>query len=119
MIYGRGLNMATNLDRFKGDLDRLINQGDLLVYSMIKEIDGQNFLKRVGEQLGAEKTDFLKSLPNFKTTYEAWYSESLAPCDSSFPIESPILSRYMKSRRGENRWITAITLFRITCKVFE
>ena len=70
--------MATNLDRFKGDLDRLINQGDLLVYSMLKEPDGQIFLKQAREKLGAEKADFLNSLPNFRTTYEAWYSESLA-----------------------------------------
>jgi hypothetical protein len=71
--------MAANLDRFKNDLERLIAQGQLLEYSMIHEIDTKNFLKQAKEQLGEEKlAPFLKTLPYFKTTYEAWYSESLA-----------------------------------------
>jgi len=70
--------MATNLERFRKDLDRLILQGDLLEYSMVREVSEQDFLKQVREQLEKEKVaDFLKSLPNFKNTYEAWYSESL------------------------------------------
>jgi hypothetical protein len=71
--------MAVNLERFRKDLDRLVAQGDLLEYSMIREIDEKNFLKQVNEQLGEENlAPFLKTLPHFKTTYEAWYSESLA-----------------------------------------
>jgi hypothetical protein len=71
--------MAANLERFKKDLERLIAQGELLEYSMIHEIDAKRFLKQVKEQLGDEKlAPFLKTLPDFKTTYEAWYSESLA-----------------------------------------
>jgi hypothetical protein len=37
--------MATNLERFKGDLEKLIEQGYLLEYAMIREIDANNFLK--------------------------------------------------------------------------
>lgn len=71
--------MAANVERFKKDLDRLIAQGDLLEYSMIREIDGKNFVKQVKEQLGEDKlASFLKTLPDFKSAYEAWYSESLA-----------------------------------------
>jgi hypothetical protein len=71
--------MATNLERFRKDLERLILQGELLEYSMTREIDTKNFLKQVKEHLGEEKlAPFVKTLPDFKTTYEAWYSESLA-----------------------------------------
>lgn len=37
--------MATNLDRFKGDLEKLIELGQSLEYAMICEIDENNFLK--------------------------------------------------------------------------
>lgn len=71
--------MATNLDRFKGDLEKLIELGQSLEYAMIREIDENNFLKQLRKQIGDEKFDaFLKTIPDFKTTYEAWYSESIA-----------------------------------------
>jgi hypothetical protein len=74
-----GLSMPTNLDRFKSDLEKLVTQGELLEYAMIREIDDKSFLKQARDQLGADKVDgFLKTLPDFKATYEAWYSESIA-----------------------------------------
>jgi hypothetical protein len=73
--------MAANLERFRKDLDRLIRQGDLLDYAMIREVKGGGYMReQLGEQLGErEKADaFLKSLPDFRQSYESWYSESLA-----------------------------------------
>lgn len=67
--------MANNLDRFKADLARLITQGERLKWSLIREIDRKGFEKQVKEQLKGEKAaEFLKSLPDFKTDYESWYS---------------------------------------------
>lgn len=92
--------MATNLERFKNDLKRLIAQGELLEYSMIHEIDEENFVKQVNEQLGKEKlAQFLKTLPKFKTTYEAWYSESLALLRQLLPDRvSNFISLYEKPK---------------------
>jgi hypothetical protein len=72
--------MATNLERFKKDLDRLITQGDLLEYAMVRDVAIRDeFTRQVREQLGKDKADaFVKSLPNFNNDYESWYSESLA-----------------------------------------
>src|SRR5216683_1639338 len=71
--------MPANLERFRKDLDRLIHEGDLLEYAMLREVDGDNLRKQFREHLGAEKgEDFLKRLPAFRESYEAWYSESLA-----------------------------------------
>jgi hypothetical protein len=70
--------MAINLERFRKDLDRLINNGKLLEYAMRKEVAKEDFerlLKTVSEE---DAETFLKRLPNFRMTYEAWYSESLA-----------------------------------------
>jgi hypothetical protein len=72
--------MASNLERFKDDLARLIREGQALDIAMVRDISkSDEFLKQVREQLGKEKADaFLKTLPVFETAYEAWYSECLA-----------------------------------------
>jgi hypothetical protein len=79
--------MATNLERFKNDLDRLIRQGELLKYSMIKELSaGDGFSKQLREVFGERQADkLMKEIPNFITTYEAWYSESLALLQQLLP----------------------------------
>lgn len=71
--------MATNLDRFTQDLDKLVNRGQLLRLSMVLKIDPTGFRSQAAEQLGKEKVDeYIKKLPDFNTEYEAWYSEGLA-----------------------------------------
>jgi hypothetical protein len=71
--------MTTNLERFKKDLDRLIGQGQLLDMAIVKECAEKDFMKQLGSALPADKIEaFLKNIPDFKSTYEAWYSESLA-----------------------------------------
>src|SRR6267143_4196076 len=72
--------MATNLERFKNDLDRLIAAGDNLHNSMQHEsVSNDGFAKHVRKQLGEkEAAEFISKLPDFKTSYEAWYSESIA-----------------------------------------
>jgi hypothetical protein len=45
---------------------------------MMREIDEGAFLKHLRKQSDPAKFDaLLKTLPDFKTTYEAWYSESI------------------------------------------
>lgn len=71
--------MAANLDRFKNDLERLVSQGQQLEFSMLDSSDRESFRGQVREQLkGPESEAFLAKLPDFGTTYEAWYSQSLA-----------------------------------------
>jgi len=44
----------------------LTREGNRLLFSMLKEVDGDNFRKQVREQLGDEKgAAWLKSLPHF------------------------------------------------------
>nr|WP_294553303.1 hypothetical protein [uncultured Rhodopila sp.] len=72
--------MATNLERFKKDLDRLIEQGGLLECALQRAVwkDGE-FEKEVEKQIGKEKSKALHAkIPNFKIAYEPWYSECLA-----------------------------------------
>jgi hypothetical protein len=78
--------MATNLGRFRKDLERLIEQGGLLDLAMTMEVSKESFLEQVRSQLGKKETDELvKSLPKFKPSYEAWYSEGLALLQQLLP----------------------------------
>jgi hypothetical protein len=72
--------MAANVDRFRRDLERLIETGDRLDLAMVHEVDSAGFMKQATTQIGnTERAKaFVKTLPNFKTAYEAWYTESIA-----------------------------------------
>ena len=79
--------MASNLDRFKTDLDRLIALGESLTNSMNRIVYPEEFDQAVKNNYKDAKKEkaFLKSLPNFHTEYEAWYSESLAVLKQLLP----------------------------------
>ena len=71
---------------------------------MIREIDAKNFLTQAKEQLGEEQlTPFLKTLPDFKSTYEAWYSESLAVLRQLLPDRVSNFIACTKNRSLENQ----------------
>ncbi|MDD5307076.1 MAG: hypothetical protein PHU25_07115 [Deltaproteobacteria bacterium] len=80
MTDWREYAMATNLERFRKDLDRLISQGERLEFLMLKEVmQGDKLDELIRKQVGAENAKaFLKDLPDLHEDYEAWYSESLA-----------------------------------------
>jgi hypothetical protein len=72
--------MVSTIERFRKDLERLVQRGKMLEYAMLVEVDHGSFVKQVKQQLkNKEKIDeFLKALPKFKKDYEEWYSEALA-----------------------------------------
>jgi hypothetical protein len=72
--------MAANVERFKKDLDRLLNLGDRLDLSMLREVFGDDYLtKQFAPHLNKKQIDaLLRDLPTFKSGYEEWYSESPA-----------------------------------------
>ena len=64
----------SNLDRMRKDLARLIAEGDLLYLRMLFNLnpDGMAKANKVS------KEELTKTLPNFDSNYQRWYSESLA-----------------------------------------
>jgi hypothetical protein len=64
----------SNLDRMRKDLARLIAEGDLLYLRMLFNLnpDGMAKANKVS------KEELAKTLPNFDSNYQRWYSESLA-----------------------------------------
>src|SRR5262245_53849428 len=70
--------MTKNITRFKPDLQRLIQDGQLLHLAMRYEVHSEQFAAALRKQLGKDEAqELIKSLPTFSVGYERWYSESL------------------------------------------
>lgn len=71
--------MASNIDRFKKDLEALVAKGKLLQFSMERQTAGRKeFDAQINKTLGGKADAFLKALPPFEDEYQAWYSEAMA-----------------------------------------
>jgi hypothetical protein len=82
-FHARGLENRTmaqsNLDRFKGDLERLITTGELLHEGLQYETNKEGYKEAVEhEPRIKDKETFLNNLPHFASQYQSWYSEALA-----------------------------------------
>ncbi len=75
--------MQSNLDKFKEDLENLVNKGKLLQVAMEYEC----FPERIEELYGKDKDGkkLLKGLPSFGKEYQSWYSESSAVVKQLLP----------------------------------
>ncbi|MBN3033090.1 MAG: hypothetical protein JW873_03240 [Candidatus Saganbacteria bacterium] len=67
----------TNIAKYKGDLSKLISEGDLLQMAMENDCFPEQ-IKKLCKGAGKEYTDLIKHLPSFSSNYQSWYSESLA-----------------------------------------
>ena len=61
--------MISNLEKYKKDLQKLLNAGDSLYVAMAIQL--------CDVPLEEKNTDFVKKLPSFIKDYQKWYSESL------------------------------------------
>ena len=68
--------MASNLDRFKADIDSLVTRGESLNFAIRRSASKKDFEAEVRRQLGEKADEFLDALPPAASTYEIWYSES-------------------------------------------
>lgn len=70
--------MPSNIEKYKGDLKKLILKGDFLC-NAIKIECHPHLLEDMKNRLSKKEfADFQKNLPSFKGEYQAWYSESLS-----------------------------------------
>lgn len=77
----------TNFDKYKFDLQNLVDLGDSLHNAMIYECYPHEFEKQVKEKLKTEEKckKFLSQIPSFKKEYQSWYSESLVVIKQLLP----------------------------------
>lgn len=67
----------SNLNKFKGDLDKLIKQGNALSVAMQYACFPDKIEAALKKQL-KDKTDaYIKELPAFQSAYQRWYSEAI------------------------------------------
>src|SRR5438874_2736479 len=69
--------MASNLDRFKADLDTFITKGELLHFAMQAEYLPEAWAASI-KRADAKTKEIFKSLPSVSTTYQSWYSAAKA-----------------------------------------
>lgn len=86
LLGSPGATTVSNLDRYKKDLDSLIEKGNLLFASMQAECFPEQAKSQLKEDLAkkglaknalrTKMRQILEALPSFKTTYQSWYSEA-------------------------------------------
>jgi hypothetical protein len=78
--------MATNLDRYKDDLKKLISRGELLFVSLQHSVNPQDTATAYIAALGKDRWEKIKGeLPEFAEGYQAWYSEAHAVVKQLLP----------------------------------
>ncbi|MFN5165283.1 MAG: hypothetical protein ACK5JG_08030 [Pseudomonadota bacterium] len=70
--------MTSTIDRFKADLDSLLERGHKLKLAMQRECGRDEFDKAVKSQLKDKAVEFIENLPDFDRTYQRWYTEAQA-----------------------------------------
>jgi hypothetical protein len=106
--------MATNLERYKKDLDRLIMNGEGLLVSLAYETsDRKETRRQLIQMLGAEKAKerekLLGELPKVSEGYQPWYSEALVLLKQLLPDRIEDFIRHYEPPRRKREEITAAT----------
>ena len=83
-----------NVDRYKKDLDTLLNKGEKLHNAIQYECLPQEFKRAAGESLGDKADEFIQALPSFKDEYQPWYSEAKALIRQLLPDRLSDFTRY-------------------------
>jgi hypothetical protein len=98
-----GTTMVSNLDRYKKDLDFLIDQGQQLLFAIDKECSPEKFAKAIKKHFKDKADEFLKKLPSFKDAYQAWYSEAKVLVKQLLPDRlSDFAGHYEKPKSRKN-----------------
>src|SRR5471030_1683094 len=95
--------MVSNLDRYKKDLDSLIAKGERLFFAIQRERVPQEFDKEVKQHYKDKANEFLKQIPSFKDSYQAWYSEAKVLVRQILPDRlSDFVGYYEKPKSRKN-----------------
>src|SRR5947209_1400863 len=77
--------MSTNLDRFKNDLQALIDTGRKLQISMKLAANPEKIRPQIEAAFKEKTEEFIKKLPLVVDHYQRWYSEALALLQQLLP----------------------------------
>ena len=95
--------MQPSFQKYRSDLDVLIARGDELHLSMPYECRPAEILKAVKKAKGDDADKLIKSLPKFRSAYQAWYSESLALIRQVLPDRLSDFIRHYEKPKGRKQ----------------
>ena len=70
--------MKSNIEKYKTEINALVENGEQLQNAMSYECSKVAFEKAAKEALGNKADKFIADLPEFETAYQKWYSEAHA-----------------------------------------
>ena len=89
-----------NADRYKSDLDTLLDRGTQLQKSMLHEFSPEKFVRAVKSSMGDKAEQFIRSLPSFHDEYQPWYSEAKALVSQLLPDRLDDFCRYYEKPKS-------------------
>ena len=92
-----------NVDRYKKDLDPLLEKGEGLHNAIQHECSPQEFESVAKTSFGDTATEFIQALPSFRDEYQPWYSEAKALVRQLLPDRLSDFTQYYekpKSRKA-------------------
>lgn len=89
-----------NADRYKDDLDALLDKGARLHNAIRHESSPQEFARDAKRSLGGKAEAFIQSLPSFRDEYQAWYSEAKVLVRQLLPDRLPDFTRYYEKPKS-------------------
>lgn len=94
--------MSERTKKFSTELDELINDGNMLMIAMEYDCMPSQFRKAYLATVNDEKKleAFVKTLPDFKSEYQAWYSKALALIKQVMPERLADFISYFEIPKG-------------------
>jgi hypothetical protein len=94
--------MTSNLDRFRTDLEALIERGILLLNALQAEHHSDAFDKALVDEFKtrAKAKAYRSKLPRFRQSYQSWYSEALAVVKQLLPDRLADFIRHYEKPKG-------------------
>lgn len=92
--------MSANLERFRGDLKKLIAEGQRLRLSMKLECFPEKYTEAFKKRYGDKAEETIRKLPDFRTQYQRWYSEALGLLQQLLPLRVADFIRYYEKPRS-------------------
>ena len=89
-----------NAERYKKDLDALINKGKDLYNAMQNECYPQEFADDAKKSKGDKSEEIIRDLPSFKRKYQPWYSEANALVRQLLPDRLSDFARYYEKPKS-------------------
>lgn len=73
-------SLTSNIEQFKNDLQHLVEKGEALHNAILNECHPDTFKNQLERQTKDKKkvAAYIKTLPDFRSKYQSWYSEALA-----------------------------------------